>query len=791
MRSDARTAKKARTARIDRRSTSVALAKACIATSLSVLMAAPQSMAEAPARAASTTEQGSSRMSARSAPLTPAEKDLHLLNRMTFGPRPGDEAAVKKMGLAQWLAWQLHPEKIDDGALDAKLAEFPALQLSIGEMLTKYPSPGMLRQIARTGAPLPSDPVEHAIYADGLAFNRKALEAAAQANSAKDQTNAAGGTGAPVDSASMNGLRSITPDAASMDSSLPGSEVLAKNGKPRMNVQRLPQPQMQALLALPADARFQQLVAMSPEAMVGLRRGMKPLQQIALGEGMTPEQKQDVLAMEGGERLIGGEALGERILRDVYSERQVQAVMDDFWLNHFSVYARKNQNEPYYLASYDRDAVLPNALGSFEKLLVATAESPAILMYLDNWQSIGPDSPAAQRGKRFANAGLQANATPQAKLAQALPKGINENYARELMELHTLGVGGGYTQQDVIEVAKCFTGWTISRPYGVGGAGRFAQQSGAPGEFIFEPNRHEGGSKTVLGHVIPEGGMKEGLAVLHILATSPATAHFISNKLAVRFVSDTPPAALVDRMAATFLKSNGDIKAVLTTMVDSPEFFSPAVYRVKVKTPIEFLASALRASEAQIQSPLALVQAMNGLGMPIYGMQTPNGYSWLADGWVSSNALVSRMNFALVLSAGRIPGATIRWPSVLGDSTDSTIATAPTPGTEAQLETIVLGEPAAPHTRQTVLANYNDPAVQQQAAANFTHTSQAADTAQPPAMSDDRNADSMNAGSMKAMRAAYGKKAGVAGGQYLLDKPQTPLDTMAGLLIGSPDFQKR
>jgi uncharacterized protein (DUF1800 family) len=753
------------------------LGKAAVTASLCLLMVAPQAVAEAPATDGVQTP-------ARMEPLTPAEKDLHLLNRMTFGPRPGDEALVKKMGLQQWFAWQLHPEKIGDATLYAKLAEFPALQLSIGEMLAKYPSPGMIRQLAKSGGPLPSDPVEHAIYADSLAFNRKALEQQAKGNAA---TGPAGGNAA----ATISAAAPVSGSADDMEAmrAQPASEQSASaaangKGKQRLVGVRMDPAQRQDLLAIAPEERFQRLIEMAPDAMVGLRRGMKPLQQIALVQGMTPEQKQDVLAMEGGERLIGGEALGERILRDVYSERQVQAVMDDFWLNHFSVYVRKNQNEPYYLTSYDRDAVLPNALGNFETLLVATAKSPAMLMYLDNWQSIGPDSQAAQRVKRFTQ-----NA-PNAKAAQALPKGINENYARELMELHTLGVGGGYTQQDVIEVAKCFTGWTIARPYGGGaggGRGRFAQQQqGTPGEFIFEPNRHEGGSKTVLGHVIPEGGMNEGLEVLHILATSPSTAHFISNKLAVRFVSDTPPQALVDRMAATFLKTNGDIKAVLTTMVDSPEFFSPAVYRAKVKTPIEFMVSALRASDAQIQNPLALVQAMNGLGMPVYGMQTPNGYSWMSDEWVSSNALVARMNFALVLSGSRVPGAAINWPTVLGDAAEQGVATSPTPGTEAKLETIVLGAPATEHTRQTVLANYNDPTVQQQAAAGFAKTSQTADNTETAAVANDDGAMTV-----KAMQAAYGKKGAGAGQPYLLNKQQTPLDTMAGLLIGSPDFQKR
>ena len=389
----------------------------------------------------------------------------------------------------------------------------------------------------------------------------------------------------------------------------------------------------------------ERLVEMKPDEMMSFKAALRPMQKVLLVDGMTPEDEE--VAGEfitAPERVVGAEILEERLERDVFSERQLQAVMTDFWLNHFSVYLRKNANEPYYLPAYERDTILPNALGKFENLLVAVAQSPAMLMYLDNWESVGPHSVQAMRAERAEFM------RPLAKKQQ--PKGINENYGRELMELHTLGVNGGYTQQDVIEVAKCFTGWTIDKPFQGGGA-------------YFDENRHEPGTKMVLGHKIKENGQKEGLEVLHILATSPATAHFISQKLAVRFVSDDPPPALVNRMAATFLKSDGNIKAVLLTMYKSPEFWSPQVYRAKLKTPVEFMASALRASGADVKSPLPLVQAMDRLGMPIYGMLTPQGYSWKSDEWVSSNALISRMNFALVLSSNRVTGTKTDWPTLL------------------------------------------------------------------------------------------------------------------------------
>ena len=733
------------------------IGKGAVTGALCLLIAAPQAFA-----AGDTSSTAKVATPVRTVALTQDEKALHELNRFTFGPRPGDEQKVREVGLDAWFEWQLHPEQISDADLDARLDQFPALKLSPGDLMRRYPSPQILKQMERQGTPLPSDPVEHAIYADSMAFYNAAQKKQAAglpvAGNAAGLTDMAAGNDANVMAASK---QMADNPAAPME-----TNAVAPKGKGqrKLNEPAMDRDDVEALIALPSDQRMARLVAMSPEEMVSFREGVKPFEVAALMQGLTAQQKQDVAAMQGGARVIGAEALEERMLRDVYSDRQLQAVMDDFWLNHFSVYARKNQNEPYLLASYERDAILPNSLGKFENLLVATAKSPAMLVYLDNWQSIGPDSQAALRGKRF-------SATrPDSKLAQAMPKGINENYARELMELHTLGVGGGYTQQDVIEVAKCFTGWTIDRPY-----------QGGSGEAIFDESRHEGGSKTVLGHVIKENGSKEGMEVLHILATSPATAHFISTKLAQRFVSDTPPASMVDRMAAAFLQSDGDIKAVLRTMFHSPEFWSPAVYRAKVKTPIEFVASALRASNAEIANPIALVQAMQQLGMPIYGMQTPNGYSWQADQWVSSNALVSRMNFALVLSGGRLRGTRVDWPQVLGDSENPSIAASPTPKTEEQLETVILGQPAGVHTRQTVLATFNDPTVQRTAAKNFAKTAEAPDAA---------DADDDMAGAGKLMRVKSGRGGGYGQG-FQADKPETPLDTMAGLLLGSPDFQRR
>ena len=426
------------------------------------------------------------------------------------------------------------------------------------------------------------------------------------------------------------------------------------------------------IINLPPDERMARILAMKPQQLVAFRKSLTQDEQAAMMEGLTPLQRETLGSLQGSPRIVGAELLQTRLLRDIYSDRQLEAVMTDFWLNHFNVYVKKNQNEPYLLPAFERDVIRPNALGKFEDLLVATAKSPAMLMYLDNWQSIGPDSVAARNSGRFA--AMIKN--PQAKQA-AKDRGLNENYARELMELHTLGVqcevsadrpvselpkacGQGYTQKDVTQVAEVLTGWTIERPL-------------RGGEFQFDERRHEPGSKAVLGTTINENGMNEGLRVLHMLATSPATAQFISNKLAVRFVSDTPPQALVDRMAKSFETSGGDIKTVLRTMFNSPEFWSPEVYRAKVKTPLEFVVSAVRASDADVINPQPLVQSLATLGMPLYGMQTPNGYSWLSEPWVSTSALVNRMNFALMLSGNRVGGTRTDWARYLGNESSQRV----------------------------------------------------------------------------------------------------------------------
>jgi len=317
-----------------------------------------------------------------------------------------------------------------------------------------------------------------------------------------------------------------------------------------------------------------------------------------------------------------------KILRAVHSNRQLNEVLVDFRFNHFNVFIEKGADR-FLTTEYEREAIRPRVLGKFRDLLEATAKSPAMLFYLDNWQSVGENTPAT-RGP----AGRQR-------------RGLNENYGRELLELHTLGVDGGYTQKDVTETARCFTGWTINQP-----------QRG--GEFLFNPRMHDRGEKTVLGVTIAAGGgMDDGMKVLDIVAKHPSTAKFISHKLAQRFVADEPPAALVDRMAQTFLKTGGDMREVMRTLLESKEFWSVGAYRTKVKSPLQMVASAVRAVNGDVDFAFPLVNQLAQLGQPLYRKQEPTGYSNSSDAWLNSAGLVARMNFALQLADGKVPGVKV------------------------------------------------------------------------------------------------------------------------------------
>jgi uncharacterized protein (DUF1800 family) len=366
-------------------------------------------------------------------------------------------------------------------------------------------------------------------------------------------------------------------------------------------------------------------------------------------------------------------------MRAVYSERQLQEVMTDFWFNHFNVYIQKGAGR-LLTTSYERDTIRPRVLGKFEDLLRATAESPAMLFYLDNWMSASPNAKAPpfrnrdelRRMRRersnggFDGGGIDNSGMPgrrrnptarmergderqvqsnnNGQIPRQRQRGLNENYAREIMELHTLGVDGGYTQKDVQEVARCFTGWTIRNPR-------------AGGEFIFNPYLHDDNEKVVLGHRISAGGGKQdGEKVIKLLARHPSTAKFISTKLARKFVSDNPPQPLVDRMAQSFLKTDGDIREVLRTMFNSAEFWAPEHYRAKIKTPFEMTVSAARALGAETNGAPAFHRWIAQMGEGLFLAQPPTGYPDTSENWVNTGALLERMNFALALSANRIPG---------------------------------------------------------------------------------------------------------------------------------------
>ncbi len=377
-----------------------------------------------------------------------------------------------------------------------------------------------------------------------------------------------------------------------------------------------------------------------------------------------------------------------KLVRAVSSERQLQEVMVDFWFNHFNVFAGK-ENEAALLPDYEAQAIRPNALGSFADLLAATARSPAMLVYLDNRLSSSATPPDQPR--RFAAwyRGRKTDPSRQQKPRPPPKRGLNENYGRELLELHTLGVDGGYTQQDIIEVARCFTGWTVDQP-------------NEDPRFVFRPALHDDGEKLVLGHVIKAGGGEgDGRQVLRILLDHPSTARFIARKLARRFVSDDPPDALVKRIAATFTRTHGDIRSMLRTLFEAPELWSRRALKAKVRSPLELVAGAVRALGGTIDDPLLLARAVARIGEPLYGAQPPTGYADTAQAWVSSGALLARIDFGLQLANNQLDGVQVDLKSIA--------AGAPGPENVLQRAAEQLGaSDLSSQTRSYVLAQLKD-----------------------------------------------------------------------------------
>ena len=534
--------------------------------------------------------------------LTEDEAILHALDRLAYGPRPGDVERVRQIGLEKWINQQLNYRSIDDSTVDSKLAEFKTLKMSSEQLLNKYPPP--------------------------------------------------------------------------------------KQAGKQQGVTR-------------ADFREQR-----QQEMQAKRQEMRQ-------QGIDPSMIQ-FETMPGPQRIQAELDLAT-VDRAIYSNRQLYEVMSNFWFNHFNVNVAKGADR-WLLTDYVERTIRPNAMGKFENLLDATAKSPAMLFYLDNWLSADPvafqrmQQELALRRQRFQGLFMgmempgpqqfpQAGRFPNGQSPQGPPKkqerGLNENYGREIMELHTLGVNGGYTQQDVIEVAKCLTGWTIRAPR-------------KDPQFFFDARIHAAGPKYVMGKTINYGGMKDGEAVIHMLATSDATAHHISFELARYFVSDNPPPSLVDRMAQTFLSSDGDTRAVLKTMIYSPEFWSREAYRAKVKTPFEVAVSAARALDAQTTVSPQLVQWVGRMGAPLYQCEPPTGYADTADVWVNAGALLNRLNFALTLTSNRVSGVSTDMPALFGQDAESN----PDLVLERALGDFLDGQVSA-QTRDTLEKHLSDPQILQ------------------------------------------------------------------------------
>ena len=410
------------------------------------------------------------------------KRAVHALNRLTFGPRPGDVDHVLAIGLDKWIDQQLHPEKIDDSALDARLSPFRTLRMDTREIVENFPSEQMIKAVAAGKQSLPSDPLKRAVY-------QAQLERYQDKEDRKQQTAVAG------------------PDKVEDDER-------ARRQQEREQANE----KVEELLDMPPDQRMKAVLKMPPEEQRVMTNSLQGDKRDEFLDGMNPRQRETIEALNSPQQVVANELVEGKLLRAIYSDRQLQEVMTDFWFNHFNVFIGKGPDK-YLLTSYERDVIRPHALGKFEDLLVATAQSPAMLFYLDNWLSVGPNSDVANGIPQRANNNWKRRVRNNGQTNQSKGKrnGLNENYGRELMELHTLGVNGGYTQQDVTEVARVFTGWTLKQPKQGGG-------------FTFEERTHEPGDKIVLGHRIKPKGEKEGLEVLHILAHNPATAKFISHQ---------------------------------------------------------------------------------------------------------------------------------------------------------------------------------------------------------------------------------------------------------------------
>jgi uncharacterized protein (DUF1800 family) len=617
---------------------------------------------------------------AEKAALSNDQKILHALNRLTFGPRPGDFDEVKRLGLKKWIDRQLHPDRIPhNSALEAKLAPLDTLRLTPAELARHYPPPQLIKAMVEGKVPYPSNPEERMM----------------------------------ID----NAVRRFKNQQGKSGDDKPTLENVGLTDDQQRTLRRgTPEEKLKVFDGLLDEQKDEVLEAMPPAARIGLFAAA------------PPDLRRRIQKSAGPQAVITQDLMEAKLLRAIYSPRQLEEVLTDFWYNHFNVFLDKGADR-YLVGSYERDVIRPHVLGKFKDLLMETAQSPAMLFYLDNFQSVDP----VAAGRIQQRSGAQ-----QVKQR----RGLNENYARELMELHTIGVDGGYTQHDVTEVARCFTGWSIRAP---------REGSG----FVFREGVHDRGSKVVLGVKIPAGGgIEDGFKVLDILAHHPSTARFVSKKLAMRFVADDPPPSLVDKMARTFRDKDGDLRAVMETMLAAPEFWSQSAYRGKLKSPLEMVASAVRAVDADVDFSFALSQQLAQLGQPLYRKQEPTGYTSSGQDWVNSAALLGRMNFANALAANRIPGV--------------------------KVDAARFGE--APDTEQIAKVLMLDLSDQARAAIDEGVKAQGA-------LSPDDNSEPDNAGAKRPQRAAAGKGMPRMGMLPARPVPQTLIIT--GLVLGSPDFQRR
>ena len=621
------------------------------------------------------------------------QRILHALNRLAYGPRPGDVEAVKKMGLNNWIEAQLNPQSFaDNPQLVAKLAPLDTLVMPADAMIESYPPPQLIKAMVDGRIPFPEDPltrimIRRQVERYNIAEKEKAKKSP-QAEAASRRI------------AEMSRIPTLEEVIATLT---PEQQGIMKNGS--------------------AVDKVALLESLPPATQIDLLDALKPQQRQGLFPLASPTLRRRLTILNGAQQVVYMDLAEGKLLRAVYSNKQLEEVLTDFWFNHFNVFYDKGADREY-VTSYERDAIRPYVLGKFKDMLLATAQHPAMLFYLDNWESVGANS---EQYQNFRGKGQK--------------RGLNENYGRELMELHTLGVDGGYTQKDVTEVSRCFTGWTIRNP-----------QRG--GQFLFDPRLHDNGEKTVLGVKIPaNGGIEDGLKVLDMLSKHPSTAHFISKSLAMRFVSDTPPEALVDRMAKTFLSTDGDLREVMRTMFTSQEFWSSATFHAKVKTPLEMMASALRATNANVDYTFLMAQQLNVMGQPLYRKVEPTGYSLKNADWLNSAALLGRMNFSLALVSNRIPGIKVDLKPYESASDPNTIAHA------------LLMTDLSENARKAIQIGVDNPEVLQQV--------------------NERS-------KMQEVNMGAGMRPGRGRGDFAMSAvANNKTALLAGLTLGSPDFQRR